>query len=803
MSTPLSPPNTWVPTSGCTAPDSPSIAYGITLTGVPAMIGAAANGVYSWSITLNDGGSPANFSIDRYDSSGNLIDHPVTISGADGSVRFADPVFLPADPMQPLGAATKQYVDAHTSGAVAEAPIDGASYVRNNGSWFPMGGPYLPLSGGAVTGSVSFSNASVVTINGSNNLVLNGAPGASRGILGMTANVARWQLVLGDGTVEAGNAGANFTLAAYSATGSFLFNPITIARATGVVAFSAMPSIPGGVTGQVLTTNGAGGLHWGDVSGGGGGIPDAPNDGQLYGRQSAAWTVVPSGGGGGIPDAPNDGTMYGRKAASWAHLTSADITDLTGTLAPYALTSSLSSYALISSVPLASTSAPLMDGTSSVGIGTTFARADHVHPSDTSRYAASNPSGFQTAAQVTSTVSTALGPYALSSSLPPASNALPIIDGTAAAGTATAYARADHVHPAPVIPAGGDTLDIEWFGDGSDSAGAVTTSITLTRDMYYSNLTISGAGVINCNGWRIFVSGVLDLSAAGVGAISGAAQTAAVNATTFSGGNGGFMAGDPNGFFASTLNGTSGGGGGNGGQGQNSANGGNAPVSVIGPLGSIAIGGQGGPGGAGGPGSGASTGGTGGTPSLNTGSFGRFRRLAVMISPPAGKQYVVGGPGGGGGGGGGNGGTSTGGGGGGGANGTAPLIFARTILRGAATAIGAIYAVGGQGGNGGPQNGTAVGSGGGGGGGGGGFAYLVYRFLTGAPAPNAINASGGNGGNAGTATTLPGVGGTGGQGGTVVLCNVAANTIAATAGPAGSAGSGVTGGAGGACLVTL
>jgi hypothetical protein len=37
--------------------------------------------------------------------------------------------------------------------------------------------------------------------------------------------------------------------------------------------------------------------------------------------------------------------------------------------------------------PAASTTPPLMDGTVAVGVGTTFARADHVHPSDTSRLA--------------------------------------------------------------------------------------------------------------------------------------------------------------------------------------------------------------------------------------------------------------------------------------------------------------------------------------------------------------------------------------------------------------------------------
>jgi Chaperone of endosialidase len=55
-------------------------------------------------------------------------------------------------------------------------------------------------------------------------------------------------------------------------------------------------------------------------------------------------------------------------------------------------------------VPLASNTAPIMDGIATVGTGTTWARADHVHPSDTSRYAASNPAGYQTAAQLAAAV---------------------------------------------------------------------------------------------------------------------------------------------------------------------------------------------------------------------------------------------------------------------------------------------------------------------------------------------------------------------------------------------------------------
>ena len=51
-------------------------------------------------------------------------------------------------------------------------------------------------------------------------------------------------------------------------------------------------------------------------------------------------------------------------------------------------------------IPGASAISPPMDGAATAGAATTWSRGDHCHPTDTSRYAASNPSGFQTAAQV-------------------------------------------------------------------------------------------------------------------------------------------------------------------------------------------------------------------------------------------------------------------------------------------------------------------------------------------------------------------------------------------------------------------
>jgi hypothetical protein len=88
-------------------------------------------------------------------------------------------------------------------------------------------------------------------------------------------------------------------------------------------------------------------------------------------------------------------------------------------------TTALATTAFVqAALPIASVSVPLMDGTGAAGSATAWARGDHVHPTDTSRYAATNPSGYQTAAQVT----TSLGPYALLAS--------PVFTGTPQAPTA-------------------------------------------------------------------------------------------------------------------------------------------------------------------------------------------------------------------------------------------------------------------------------------------------------------------------------------------------------------------------------
>jgi hypothetical protein len=57
--------------------------------------------------------------------------------------------------------------------------------------------------------------------------------------------------------------------------------------------------------------------------------------------------------------------------------------------------------------PVGSNTPPSMDGVGAAGVGAAFARADHVHPSDTSLYPASNPNGYQTAGQVSAAIGAA------------------------------------------------------------------------------------------------------------------------------------------------------------------------------------------------------------------------------------------------------------------------------------------------------------------------------------------------------------------------------------------------------------
>jgi hypothetical protein len=300
---------------------------------------------------------------------------------------------------------------------------------------------------------------------------------------------------------------------------------------------------------------------------------------------------------------------------------------------------------------------------------------------------------------------------------------------------------------------------LKYYGDGSD--GSVTVSsgtTTLTRDMYYSNLTVSANAAVETGGFRIYVSDTLTLSGAiirnGNNGGNGATPTAGSAGTATS-------SGTLYGWAAGKIGGVG------GTQAGAAAGAGTAGASEFNKILSIS----------------GSTGGNGGTP-FNCGStvsqtgIGAGSGSGIMSSSTLKTQITLlslfdhngllrtsDGSGSGGGGvhalNGGSGDCGSGGGGGG--SGTTGGVIWISVKNISITSTGAILARGGKGGNGG-AGGASHGSGGGGGAGGnGGLIVLIYNYLSNA---GAISVAGGVGGTGGAGAGSGGTGTTGGTGNT-------------------------------------
>lgn len=327
-----------------------------------------------------------------------------------------------------------------------------------------------------------------------------------------------------------------------------------------------------------------------------------------------------------------------------------------------------------------------------------------------------------------------------------------------------------------------------WFGDGRDGTGIISSgTLTLTRDMYYSNLSISGTGRVDPNGFRIFVSGQLSLTSAAEGAISyitGNGGSATTNASTgYIAGTAGAGATSTISYYGRSTSGTA------GGTGQSDPVGtiastvtANSPIFIGGWIASV-----GGKAAAGTSGTVAQTAQTASTTAIGWG------RAFIDLSAPyiSGTFYCAAG------GNGGNGSATAsgfrgGGGGGGGAGNIGCFIYANEVVVGSSTADSVIKFVGGTGGNGGTMDTTdGAAKGGGGGGGQGGFVYIVYNKVTGSMTSGRylINASGGNGGTGST-------GGQGGASGPVSLYKLSTGTRSVSLATAGATTTTSTGGTG-------
>lgn len=186
------------------------------------------------------------------------------------------------------------------------------------------------------------------------------------------------------------------------------------------------------------------------------------------GAGGSASSILAIGGPGGFATLGTTQTISGNKTLS-------GVISLTGSGAnsPTAVTQSvndnttrLATTAFVLGQGNSTAGTIAMNGTQAAGSSNLYARADHVHPSDTSRAPLASPTFTGVPAGPTAAVDTNTTQFATTAFvLAQAASANPSALGTAAPGTSTRYARADHVHVMPTLSqVGAATADVSFGG---------------------------------------------------------------------------------------------------------------------------------------------------------------------------------------------------------------------------------------------------------------------------------------------------------------------------------------------------
>jgi hypothetical protein len=131
---------------------------------------------------------------------------------------------------------------------IPDAPLDGQQYGRQSGSWTVVNTNYLPLTGGTLTGPLTLTNDPTSNLQAATKQYVDAHSGTG------------------------GGAG---------------FLPLSGGALTGPLTLAADPTTPLGAATMEYVDN-----EIASAVVGAGGIPEAPTDGQQYGRQSSSWTVV-------------------------------------------------------------------------------------------------------------------------------------------------------------------------------------------------------------------------------------------------------------------------------------------------------------------------------------------------------------------------------------------------------------------------------------------------------------------------------------------------------------------------------
>lgn len=204
-------------------------------------------------------------------------------------------------------------------------------------------------------------------------------------------------------------------------------------------------------------------------------LPDAPNLLTFGGETENPETVLMTAKNGNTLTIQRavQGTARAWPAGSTiARLfTAKDLLDLQSNI-----TALLNGKAEAGDVPTPSTSTPAKDGTGSAGSGTTYARGNHVHPTDDTRQAKITASGLLKGDGNGGVAAAVAGTdYALPSAIPTASTTTPSMDGSGSYGSGTSYARSNHVHPTDTSRQAKITASGILKGDGNGGVSAAVS----------------------------------------------------------------------------------------------------------------------------------------------------------------------------------------------------------------------------------------------------------------------------------------------------------------------------------------
>jgi len=486
------------------------------------------------------------------------------------------PIYLPADPTVALQAATKQYVDAHAGGGgLSDAPSDGTLYGRLNAAWaaaYPASNPsnYIAASGAPVQSVATRTGAITLTHTDITDWTTTLAPYAPIASPTFTGTPAAPTATAGTSTTQL--ATTAFVAAALTAlpAGVTSFNTrtgaVTLATAD-VTGAGGAPLASPTFTGTVTIPSGASISGYAPLASptftGTPAAPTAAIDTNTTQVATTAYVIAQASASGDGTPAMN-GTAARGTSTHWTradHIHPVDTSraplaspTFTGTVT-IPSGASISGYALLASptftgVPAAPTAAantnttqlattayvigqassttPAMDGAAAVGTGTTWARADHVHPTDTTRAPLASPTFTGTPAAPNAALNTNTTQLATTAFvLGQVSTTTPAMDGAAAVGTGTTFARADHVHPSDTSRA--PLASPTFTGTPAAPTAASGTNTTQVATTAYVQTTTIPSG--NVQGQDADFSASITLAASDNGKIKNCTSTAAVNVT--------------------------------------------------------------------------------------------------------------------------------------------------------------------------------------------------------------------------------------------------------------------------------